>query len=352
MPAKNELSKKLNAAAIIPSHKQAINNRMKDESKRDDSGERKKPRRLRIRLIANPTAGRAGERKICRVADYLRDEGANVDVCITRKRGDALEAALKAAKGPPKNIDLIAAAGGDGTINEVVNGIAGSSVPMGVIPLGTVNLFALETGIPLDILKACDVILRGTVKEVRVGRVDDRCFMLMAGIGFDADVVYKLDLGLKRRLGRLAYILTGFSRLAGYSYNRLNIELDGEPAIEGYSVIVGNMKYYGGTLSITPFADFEKETLDVCVFKGKGLFNMLRYAWGVMQKRHLAYRDVEYRTVKSLKVSSSEKTYIQIDGDTFGTLPAEFSKAKETIRVILPGPGSLSSDRNVCERSS
>lgn len=308
---------------------------------------------LSIRLVANPTAGKAGRKKIDRIVKYLSGEGVSVDICITRKRGDAFDAALRTAQAPlSRSVDLIVAAGGDGTINEVVNGIAGSKVPMGVIPLGTVNLFALETGIPMNVLEACDLLLKGKVREVRVGRVNDRYFMLMAGIGFDADVVYKLDLGLKRMLGRLAYILTGFSRLAGYSYNRLNIELDGEPGVEGYSVIVGNMKYYGGRLSITPFADFEKETLDVCVFKGKGLFNMLRYAWGVMQKRHLTYRDVEYRTVKSLKVSSQKKTYIQIDGDTFGTLPAEFSKAKETIRVILPGPGSLSPEKNVCERSS
>ncbi len=287
-------------------------------------------------LIANPTAGKAGEKKICQVADYLRDEGASVDVCITRKRGDALEAATKAARGSQaKKTDCIAAAGGDGTINEVVNGIAGSSVPMGVIPLGTVNLFALETGIPMDALKACDVILRGEVKEVRVGMVNGRRFMLMAGVGFDADVVYRLHLGLKRKLGRLSYVLTGLGRLAGYSYNRLSIELDGE-AMEGYSVIIGNMKYYGGRLSITPLADFEKEKLDVCVFKGRGAFNMLRYAWGVFNKRHLLYDDVEYRTVMTLKVSSNKKTYIQIDGDTFGTLPAEFKKARETVRVILP----------------
>lgn len=307
---------------------------MKDYPKADNKDAADKKTYISIMLIANPTAGRAGGKKISMVIDFLRVEGASVDVCITRKRGDAFDAALKAANGPP--VDMVVAAGGDGTINEVVNGLVGSKIPMGVIPLGSVNLFALETGIPMDISGACAVLFNGAAKEVRVGKVNDRYFMLMAGIGFDADVVYRLDLGLKRRLGSLAYVLTGFGRLAGYSYNRLSIELDGQQRIDGYSVVVGNMKYYGGRISITPFADFQKDLLDVCIFKGMGLFNMLRYAWGVINGRHLSYSDVEYRTVKNLKVSSSNKTYIQIDGDAFGTLPAEFTKANETISVILP----------------
>ena len=307
---------------------------MRNDPITDDRDTADKRNCISIKLIANPTAGKAGAKKIDRIVDFLRKEGAYVDVCITQKRGDALDAALKATK--ESTIDIVVAAGGDGTINEVVNGLVGSNIHMGVIPLGTVNLFALETGIPMDISKACAVIFKGRTREVMVGKVNDRYFMLMAGIGFDADVVYKLDLGLKRRLGRLAYVLTGFGRLAGYSYNRLTIELDGQQSVEGYSIIVGNMKYYGGRLSITPFADFEKEMLDVCIFNGKGLFNMLRYVWGVMNKSHLSYRDVEYRTVKSLKISSRNKTYIQIDGDAFGTLPAEFTKASETISVILP----------------
>lgn len=290
-----------------------------------------------IMLIANPAAGRAGDRKIAQLAGYLQSHGASVEVSITEKRGDAREYAMRAARSD-KRPDMIVAAGGDGTINEVVNGIAGTEVPMGVIPLGTVNLYALETGIPMDILKACDALLNGIVKKVNVGKVNDRYFILMAGIGFDADVVYRLDLGLKSMIGRLAYVLTGFSRVVSYPFNRLTIEIDGSRTVEGYSIVIGNMKYYGGKISVTPRAGFEKQSLDICVFKGKGTLNMLKYTWGVLRKAHLGFRDVEYSTVRSILVSSPKKTYIQVDGDIFGTLPAVFHIAEEMVSVVLP-PG-------------
>lgn len=286
-----------------------------------------------IKLIANPTAGRGGRGTIRQVREYLRQRGTIVDLFETRKRGDALQAARKAGEG---GVDMVVAAGGDGTISEVINGLAGSAIPLGVIPLGTVNVFALETGIPMDPLRACDVILNGAHKKVNLGKVNNHYFLLMAGIGFDAYVVYGLDLRLKRLSGRLSYILTALGRGLSYKSSPLEIELDSGRKVSGYGAIVGNMKYYGGAMSVTPFADLERDDLDVCIFKSKGFGNIMRYAWGVMRKRHLTYPDVEYHTVKSLKIKSKGKTYIQADGDVVGQLPAEFSIAKEGITVVLP----------------
>ena len=293
--------------------------------------------KLAIRIIANPAAGRAGNKKISDILDYLGRRGAEAKAFITGKRGDAIEAtrrAVRESKG--KKIDMVVAAGGDGTINEVVNGLMGSDIPLGVIPLGTVNVYALETGIPQDYRKACDVLLEGEVRKVRVGKINDRYFVLMAGVGFDADVVYRLDLGLKKNMGKLAYVLTGIGRLARYDFKKLDIEIDGGRRYEGCSVVIGNMKYYGGRVSVTPLANFDKDTLDVCIFKGGGAINMIRYTFGVLRKRHLSYEDVEYLSVKSLRVFSKTKTYIQVDGDVYGVLPAEFAKADERLSVILP----------------
>jgi YegS/Rv2252/BmrU family lipid kinase len=286
-----------------------------------------------IKLIANLTAGRSGKRTIAKVQDYLAAHGNIVDTFITKKRGDALHAAREAGN---SKVDIVIAAGGDGTISEIINGLAGHPIPLGVIPLGTVNVFALETGIPMDAIKACDIILNGRMKNVNLGRVNDRYFLLMAGIGFDAYVVYGLDLRLKQLYGRLSYIITAFGHLLSYNGYPLKIELDTGKKIEGYGVVVGNMKYYAGTLSVTPFADFERDDLDVCVFKKKGAANMLRYAWGIIRRKHLEYPDVEYFTVKKLWAVSEGKTYIQADGDVVGELPAEFSMAEEKITIILP----------------
>lgn len=286
-----------------------------------------------VKVIANPTAGRGGKNTILQAQAYLRLRGAKVDLFETSKRGDALQAAREALN---ENVDIVVGAGGDGTINEIINGLAGSNIPLGVIPLGTVNVFALETGIPMDPAAACDVILGGLQKKVNLGRVNDRYFLLMGGVGFDAYVVYGLDIRLKRLSGRLSYILTALGRGLTYRYSSLEIELDDGRKVDGYGAVVGNMKYYGGAMSITPFADMERNDLDVCIFKSKGFGNILRYTWGVMRNSHLTYTDVEYHTVKSLKIKSKGKTYIQADGDVVGQLPAEFSIAKEGITVILP----------------
>ena len=288
-----------------------------------------------IKLIANPTAGRAGGKKLELAAGYLSGKGVTVDICITQKRGDALEAARSAATCAQRP-DIAVACGGDGTINEVVNGLAGSTVRLGVIPLGTVNLYAMETGIPMDVKGACDVLLYGKSRRIRLGRVNDRYFILMAGVGFDADVVYRIDLALKRKLGRVTYVLTGLGRLARYGYGHVEVEFDTSRKVSGYSVVAGNMKFYGGRLSVTPYADFLKDQLDVCVFKGKGTFNMIRYTWGVMRGKHLKFEDVEYVTAKTVRITSAKKTYIQIDGDACGILPAELSKTGECLWVVLP----------------
>ncbi len=288
---------------------------------------------MRIKLIANPAAGSGRIKTIEQVREYLEHKGASVELYLTGKRGDAVLAAKVAAE---EGFDTVVAMGGDGTLNEVINGLAGSSMHLGVIPLGTVNVFALETDIPTDPLKACDVILNGIPRKVSLGKVNDSYFLLMVGMGFDAYVVCGVDLRLKRLSGRLSYIIKALTSLFSYSGHLLEVVLDNGEKIEGCWVVVGNGKYYGGRMSVTPSADLMRWDLDVCIFKGKGSINMLRYVWGIMRRRHLCYPDVEYHTVKGLKVTSKGKTYIQADGDVVGQLPAEFSVMEDGITVILP----------------
>lgn len=288
-----------------------------------------------IKLIANPASGNSGVETVTKVKEYLTGKGATVDLFLTRRRGDAIQAAREAQEG---GVDMVVAAGGDGTLCEVINGISGSSIPLGFIPLGTVNVFALETGIPADPLRACDILFNGATKKVHLGRINDSYFLLMAGIGFDADVVYHLNLRLKKLSGRLSYVLTALWRIYRYPWHPLKIELDNGNISDGYWVVIGNVKYYGGRMSITPFADFERDDLDVCIFKRSGILNMVRYIWGILNKKHLNYPDVEYYRVKRLRVTSPGKTFIQADGDVAGELPAEISTTEKPIVMILPHP--------------
>jgi len=126
-------------------------------------------------------------------------------------------------------------AGGDGTINEVINGIAGSSMPVGIIPLGVSNVLALELGIPLNSERASDIVIKGNVRPVPLGISNGRYFFLMAGVGFDAEVVCRLNMRLKRYLRKLTYILTGIKVIFSYKPPTIKIITDSGEFLEGYS---------------------------------------------------------------------------------------------------------------------
>ncbi len=163
---------------------------------------------MKIKLIANPVAGRQALLKIRNAENCLRQCGADVDLTLTRARGDARAAAADARR---NGFDRVVAAGGDGTLNEVINGLAPSPIPLAFLPLGTVNVFALEAGIPFAVEAACRIALEGDVRPICLGWAGDTRFLLMAGIGFDAEVVYGINLRLKRLAGKLAYLAGGFT---------------------------------------------------------------------------------------------------------------------------------------------
>lgn len=165
------------------------------------------PRFARLRVIFNPTAGSVGRRgqRLHAVLDLLRAAGVSLDLCPTAARGDARALAAAAT---PELCDAVVAAGGDGTINEVANGLldAGHGLPLGIIPLGTANVLALEMDLAITPQAIAGALLAGQPRPVPLARVDGRRFLLMGGAGFDAFVVDNVRLGLKRHAGKLAYV--------------------------------------------------------------------------------------------------------------------------------------------------
>ncbi|HET6515098.1 MAG TPA: diacylglycerol kinase family protein, partial [Thermodesulfovibrionales bacterium] len=195
-----------------------------------------------ILLIANPAARHASEKGIERAANLLRSGGWDVRVLFTCKKGDA-EAFARHAQA--EGISLIMAAGGDGTLNEVINGIVHTDVSMAILPMGTTNVLAKELGIPEDIEGAVNRALKGRPRAVSLGRITvgqlpsplTRYFCLMAGIGFDGDAVYRFSTSLKRFSGKAAYILSGMKTLLHYSPEPLTFSMDGK-SCRGYSAII------------------------------------------------------------------------------------------------------------------
>lgn len=285
-----------------------------------------------IIVIANPIAGRRCPQRIEQAVAALRRRGAQVEVWYTQRRGDGLRLCRQAMAHNPH---AVVAAGGDGTINEIINGLAGTAVPLGILPLGTANVFAHEIGLSSNVEEAIAAICDGRAQRVHLGVAGDRHFLLMAGVGFDAQVVYKLDLGLKRMLGKLAYVLTGLRVLLAPPSQLLEIEADGE-MLAGYGVIIGKSRHYGGAFQATPLAGLELPELDLCIFRRHGLLPLTRYIAGIARGRHLELPDVLYRKATHVRVRCGLPLPVQADGDLIGRLPMEFSVARDSLTILRP----------------
>lgn len=293
---------------------------------------------MKIKLIVNPKSGTEIVRKIKNSEDLLRKSGADLHAFITLKRGDAEVWAKNAIE---ESFERIIVAGGDGTINEVINGIINPEKdmiqpPIGIIPVGVSNVLALEIGIPLNMEESTAIAIKGKIKPVSLGISNGRYFSLMAGAGFDAEVVCRLNLKLKRYLGKWAYIVAGIKLIFNYKPPLLEIITDSGEVLKGYSAIVGKSKYYGGKFTVTPEAGIEKEELDLCLFQKGKRRDILRYVFGVLTKIHLGFKDVVYRKVKGLKITSQGRVPVQIDGDCFGELPVNISLKPEAVRLVFP----------------
>ncbi|MEK6673157.1 MAG: diacylglycerol kinase family protein [Nitrospirota bacterium] len=287
-------------------------------------------------LIANPAAKKASGQKIQTAARLFDYAGYDLKVFLTEKRGDAEVFARNASS---DGAGFVIAAGGDGTINEVINGLAYTGTKMAILPLGTTNVLAKELGIPENIGGAVKRILNGSAHTVSLGKITfthhasriTRYFCLMAGIGFDADAVYGLSGGLKRYSGKWAYIASGLRMLSMYSPERLTFIVDGT-AYAGYSAIIGKASRYGGDFKATPDASITEPELYACIMHGKRRVDVLRYVYGIVIGRHLRYKDVTYLKTSSVQIDGT--AHAQVDGEYLGTTPATVSVARDALKVV------------------
>lgn len=286
---------------------------------------------MKLKLIANPVAGGDARGKIEQAVACLQAGGATVDLTLTAKRGDATQAAAAAKQA---GFDRIIAAGGDGTLNEVINGLAPSAIPLAFIPFGTANVFALEVGLPFDVEQACVVALGGRPQPVCLGLAGDTRFLLMAGVGFDAEVVAGVSLGLKRRVGKLAYLVSALAVWLRFAGDTIEVVDEQGRRYEGTSAVIGNGRYYGGRFSITPQASLLDDALEVCLFR-RGRFGFLCSMLKIVLGRPLSEDEAWRFRGRWLAVSGS-KAAVQLDGDPYGCLPENFSAAFGDLTLVYP----------------
>lgn len=300
-------------------------------------------------LIVNPTAGRRRRGLVDEVTRRVRAEGWRVDVIETAGPGDARRLADQC---DAATYAVLAVAGGDGTINEVVNGLAARAGPtpaLGIVPLGTANVLAYELGLPFTAAAIARTLTGGREMPVQPGKAtcagsDARCFSLMAGAGFDARVVAGIAPALKRRWGRAAYLWRALVEAARYRPDRYLVEIDGVRH-EAASVIVSRSRHYGGPYVLAPLADLGQPVLHVCLFERGGRCQALRFGWQLLRGRLPGtggYRVVAGRRVvvsASGESGQGARQPVQLDGDDALALPVSIDIAPGTVRLLQPAQG-------------
>jgi diacylglycerol kinase (ATP) len=290
-------------------------------------------------LISNPKTGRyaSQRRPIPELAARLESLGLKVDLQLTRGPGDAAEIASRVAHNGTSDVIV---AGGDGTINEAIQGLAGTNARLGIIPRGTANVLARELGLPLDDEQALQVAARGKTREIYLGVAIDettnehRHFVLMAGIGLDASVVRRVQPSLKKRIGKGAFWISGLSHLATWNPKPFTLEIDDQKYTATFAAI-GKSARYGGDLSITPGARLDQREFEICIIQ---TMSRLRY----LHLLSYAMRDgmprdkPEVRFVNATTVKAYGDAQVQVDGELLGHLPMRFEIAPHSLNIIVP----------------
>ena len=291
--------------------------------------------RRKILMIFNPTAGGARQRLLQNVVKRLEQADATVTLRPTTKAGDAEVFAREASEARADSPDLVVAAGGDGTINEVVNGLAGSTLPLAILPMGTANVMAAEIGLGVSAKTVADAILTGPILPIHLGIANGRRFTLMAGIGLDADVVATIDTNLKRRTGKFAYAVATAMRWLEYRQRKFRISIDGQP-YEAAAAVIANGHFYAGRFICAADARLTDPILHVCLFEKPGRWQALYYMaalFGGFLSRLKTFRVV---TGHEIQVLADHTGPVQGDGDVIAKLPVDIRVAAETIRLIMP----------------
>lgn len=283
-------------------------------------------------VVYNPIAGRRRRRFLSLVLEALEARAASVRLEPTQARGDAeLLARAAGATGAAR----LVVAGGDGTINEALNGLAGSKVALGIVPLGTANVLAAELGIANSARSVAAAILDGQPRAVTLGTVNGRRFSMMAGVGFDAHVVRDVSGKLKRLVGKGAYVLETLRQLAVYRSKMYDVRIDGV-AMRAASLLVCNGHFYGGRFVAAPQARLENPDLQVVLFQRAGRFAILRYTLALALGRLPTRADVRIVSARTVEIDGPAGEPVQGDGDIVAHLPARFEALPDA--AILVGP--------------
>jgi diacylglycerol kinase (ATP) len=299
-------------------------------------------------LIHNPNAGNGGHgrrRLLDKARHIFATGGIDADLTETTGPGHATEIAARAAA---ENRGLVIACGGDGTLNEIVNGLAahqnGHRVPLALLPGGTANILAKELDLPWDIPRAAEKLVHGTVKEIALGLATPleqpekkKYFLSVAGAGPDGRIVYSIDLGLKSRVGILAYWWAGVREVFRYKFQHFRV-VSGGRKINASLIIVGRTQNYGGPFKITTEADLFEDRFEILTLATRSGLRYLSYLPSLWLNKLRGTAGVEFFKSDSIVCEplDSNPVYAQIDGEPLARLPVEFRIIPRALKLLVP----------------
>jgi len=299
---------------------------------------------MKVKLIINPNAGiqkksikkikqslflEKKDEEIKIIVDFFKKQRIKLNISQTKKEGDGIIIASKSSK-----YNLIIVAGGDGTINEVINGL-NYKTKLGIIPTGSENVFAKEMKIPTNIVKACEVIIKKQTKLVDIGIANKNKFVFSCGIGFDAHAITKVKTIMKKFFGKHSYKFAGIKTLFEHRAEKLSIKCD-DKQYEGYFAIISNLKKYGGNIILSPNAEVNDGKLDVSIFTKKDFLSNVKYLFGAVRGNISKLQNIKQLQAKKIIVTSKKNVLYHTDAEIKGTTPVSISVLPSKLKLIVP----------------
>ena len=284
-------------------------------------------------VILNPTAG--SPEHVRSWQERIESLAVDCPVRVTSNPGEAEGLARRAVD---EGFTRIVAAGGDGTVNQVANGLAGRKAALGVLPMGSVNVFAMELGLPFHNLQRCwDIIEDTNIRQVDLPTANGRYFVQLAGVGLDAQVVKETSLAFKRSFGPLSYLISA-AQIAARQPPKLFIESENTSVEEGSFVLVGNGRLYGGPFPFFKHAIIDDGLFDVVVFKRLGYLEIVKYLQDVVFSSDIKVPEIEYFQTGQLRITTEQDVPLELDGELAGNCPVDFRIRARALRVLAPRP--------------
>lgn len=295
-------------------------------------------------LIYNPVAGprdaREGLQKALR---YLQTRGWDIELIQTRRPGDAERYAREAWRA---DIEMVISAGGDGTLGEIANGLVGSDCSVGVLPVGTGNVWAHMLGLPVwtpvyrsALLDAARVLINGEHRRIDLGKAGERYFVLWMGVGFDAQVARNVEphREIRRNLGNLTYWVAAIAESVSMRGTAATVTIDGEVIRQRVLLIlVSNAQIYGPSLQLAPQARLDDGLLDICIFEGANGFDAVRHFALLAMGRHAQSSRIQIYRGKKVVISTDTPLPLHTDGDPSGHTPIKVEVVPHALQVVVP----------------